>query len=152
MSLKALYFSSPCPARKRKSSCILFRQPTRRESGTKTPYQMLLINWLTKVTNDPIVQGASPINVIGVASHEDCRNGVPDFDEVSVEFDSGHRGHMDVGENLEIITYVREGAVTDKDSLGNEGRTEAGDVQVMSAGTGIRHAEYNLEQQPTRIF
>jgi quercetin 2,3-dioxygenase len=54
--------------------------------------------------------------------------------------------------NMEIITYVREGAVTHKDSLGNVGRTEAGNVQVMSAGTGIRHAEYNLEQQPTRIF
>jgi redox-sensitive bicupin YhaK (pirin superfamily) len=52
---------------------------------------------------------------------------------MSVELDSGHRGHMGVGENLEIITYVREGAVTHKDSLGNEGRTEAGDVQVMSA-------------------
>jgi quercetin 2,3-dioxygenase len=54
--------------------------------------------------------------------------------------------------NMEIITYVREGAITHKDSLGNEGRTEAGDVQVMSAGGGIRHAEYNLEQNPTRIF
>jgi redox-sensitive bicupin YhaK (pirin superfamily) len=54
--------------------------------------------------------------------------------------------------NMEIITYVREGAVTHKDSLGNEGRTEAGDVQVMSAGAGIRHAEYNLEQKATRIF
>jgi quercetin 2,3-dioxygenase len=54
--------------------------------------------------------------------------------------------------NMEIITYVREGAITHKDSLGNEGRTEAGDVQVMSAGSGIRHAEYNLEQKPTRIF
>jgi redox-sensitive bicupin YhaK (pirin superfamily) len=54
--------------------------------------------------------------------------------------------------NMEIITYVREGAVTHKDSLGNESRTEAGDVQVMSAGAGIRHAEYNLEQLPTRIF
>ena len=53
---------------------------------------------------------------------------------------------------MEIITYVREGAVTHRDNLGNEGRTEAGDVQVMSAGTGIRHAEYNLEQEPTRIF
>jgi len=42
--------------------------------------------------------------------------------------------------------------MTHKDSLGNEGRTEAGDVQVMSAGTGIEHAEYNLEHQPTRIF
>jgi redox-sensitive bicupin YhaK (pirin superfamily) len=54
--------------------------------------------------------------------------------------------------NMEIITYVRDGAVTHKDILGNESRTEAGDVQVMSAGTGIRHAEYNLEQRPTRIF
>jgi len=54
--------------------------------------------------------------------------------------------------NMEIITYVREGAITHKDSLGNEGRTEAGDVQVMSAGSGIRHAEYNLEPGPTRIF
>jgi redox-sensitive bicupin YhaK (pirin superfamily) len=54
--------------------------------------------------------------------------------------------------NMEIITYVRAGAVTHRDSLGNEGRTGAGDVQVMSAGTGIRHAEYNLEPEPTRLF
>jgi quercetin 2,3-dioxygenase len=54
--------------------------------------------------------------------------------------------------NMEIITYVREGAVTHRDSLGNEGRTEAGDVQVMSAGAGIRHAEYNLERESTRLF
>jgi len=54
--------------------------------------------------------------------------------------------------DMEIITYVREGAITHKDSLGNEGRTEAGDVQVMSAGTGIRHAEYNVEPETTRIF
>ena len=54
--------------------------------------------------------------------------------------------------DMEIITYVREGAITHRDSLGNEGRTDAGDVQVMSAGTGIRHAEHNLEPVPTRIF
>jgi len=54
--------------------------------------------------------------------------------------------------NMEIITYVREGAITHQDSLGNEGRTEAGDVQVMSAGSGIRHSEYNLESTKTRIF
>ena len=54
--------------------------------------------------------------------------------------------------NMEIITYVREGAVTHRDSLGNEGKTKAGDVQVMSAGTGIRHAEYNTEQVPALIF
>ena len=54
--------------------------------------------------------------------------------------------------NMEIVTYVRKGAVTHKDSLGNEGRTEAGDVQVMSAGSGIRHAEYNLEPGTTTLF
>ena len=35
---------------------------------------------------------------------------------------------------MEIITYVRDGAISHEDSIGNEGRTEAGDVQVMSAG------------------
>jgi redox-sensitive bicupin YhaK (pirin superfamily) len=54
--------------------------------------------------------------------------------------------------NMEIITYVREGAITHQDSLGNKGRTEAGDVQVMSAGSGIRHSEYNLEPSKTKIF
>jgi redox-sensitive bicupin YhaK (pirin superfamily) len=54
--------------------------------------------------------------------------------------------------DMEIITYVREGAITHQDSLGNKGRTAAGDVQVMSAGTGIRHSEYNLEDVATRIF
>jgi len=55
-------------------------------------------------------------------------------------------------DNMEIITYVREGAITHEDSLGNKGRTEAGDVQVMSAGTGIRHAEYNVEPVKTTLF
>jgi hypothetical protein len=54
--------------------------------------------------------------------------------------------------DMEIITYVREGAITHQDSLGNQGRTAAGDVQVMSAGTGVRHAEYNLEDGKTTLF
>lgn len=54
--------------------------------------------------------------------------------------------------NMEIITYVREGAITHEDSMGNKGRTEAGDVQVMSAGTGVKHSEYNLENELARIF
>lgn len=53
---------------------------------------------------------------------------------------------------MEIVTYVRQGAITHQDSLGNLGRTEAGDVQVMHAGTGIVHAEYNREDVPTRLF
>ena len=54
--------------------------------------------------------------------------------------------------DMEIITYVRSGAITHRDSMGNEGRTEAGDVQVMSAGSGIQHSEYNLEDEETQIF
>jgi redox-sensitive bicupin YhaK (pirin superfamily) len=54
--------------------------------------------------------------------------------------------------DMEIITYVREGAITHQDSMGNKGRTEAGDVQVMSAGSGVRHSEYNLEDETTRLF
>jgi quercetin 2,3-dioxygenase len=54
--------------------------------------------------------------------------------------------------DMEIVTYVRQGAITHQDSLGNQGRTEAGDVQVMSAGSGIRHAEYNLEPETTTLF
>ncbi|QEY24836.1 pirin family protein [Neisseria animalis] len=53
---------------------------------------------------------------------------------------------------MEIITYVRSGAISHRDSMGNEGRTEAGDVQVMSAGSGVYHAEYNLEDERTTLF
>jgi hypothetical protein len=54
--------------------------------------------------------------------------------------------------DMEIITYVRDGTITHRDDLGNEGRTEAGDVQVMSAGTGVTHSEYNLEPEVARVF
>ncbi len=54
--------------------------------------------------------------------------------------------------DMEIITYVRRGAISHVDHLGNKGRTEAGDVQVMCAGTGISHAEYNYEDSDTEIF
>ena len=54
--------------------------------------------------------------------------------------------------DVEIVTYVREGYVLHRDSLGNEGRTEAGDVQVMTAGTGIEHGEAGAPDQWTKIF
>ena len=54
--------------------------------------------------------------------------------------------------DMEIITYVRRGAITHKDSRGNKGRTTAGNIQVMSAGTGIMHSEYNHEDEETNIF
>jgi redox-sensitive bicupin YhaK (pirin superfamily) len=69
-------------------------------------------------------------------------------DEIASETGFPPHPHAD----MEIITYVRQGAITHQDSLGNEGRTAAGDVQVMSAGTGIRHSEYNLEPETTRLF
>ena len=69
-------------------------------------------------------------------------------DEISAQ--SGFPPHSH--DNMEIITYVREGAITHKDSMGNVGRTEAGDVQVMSAGTGVTHSEYNLEDGLCRLF
>lgn len=54
--------------------------------------------------------------------------------------------------DMEIVTFVRTGAITHRDSMGNQGRTAAGDVQVMSAGTGITHSEYNLEDEDTTLF
>jgi quercetin 2,3-dioxygenase len=69
-------------------------------------------------------------------------------DEIAPQTGFDPHPHAD----MEIITYVRDGAITHKDSLGNMGRTAAGDVQVMSAGTGIVHAEYNLESELTRLY
>ena len=54
--------------------------------------------------------------------------------------------------DMEIVTYVRTGAISHEDSLGNAGRTAAGDVQVMSAGTGIEHSEWNREGEETTLF
>lgn len=54
--------------------------------------------------------------------------------------------------DFEIITYVRTGAVTHTDSLGNSGVTRAGEVQVMSAGTGIVHAEHNVGADDLTLF
>lgn len=54
--------------------------------------------------------------------------------------------------DMEIITYVRKGAVGHEDSLGNRGVTKAGQVQVMSAGTGIRHSEENPNDEDLDLF
>jgi len=69
-------------------------------------------------------------------------------DEIKPKTGFPMHGHQD----MEIITYVREGAITHRDNMGNEGRTEAGDVQVMSAGSAVMHSEYNLEDEQTRLF
>ena len=54
--------------------------------------------------------------------------------------------------DMEIVTFVRSGAISHRDSLGHEGRTASGDVQVMSAGTGIVHSEFNRENEATTLF
>ena len=69
-------------------------------------------------------------------------------DEIAPQ--KGFPPHAHAG--MEIITYVREGVITHRDSLGNVGHIRAGDVQVMSTGTGIRHCEYNLENTVARLF
>jgi len=69
-------------------------------------------------------------------------------DQIAPETGFPPHGHA----NMEIITYVRTGAISHRDNLGNAGRTPGGDVQVMSAGTGIQHAEYNLEGEETTLF
>jgi quercetin 2,3-dioxygenase len=85
--------------------------------------------------------------------HEPARMGwgairVWNDDEIAARSGFPPHPHRD----MEIVTYVRQGAITHEDSLGNKGRTGAGDVQVMSAGTGVRHAEFNLEDETTTLF
>lgn len=69
-------------------------------------------------------------------------------DEIAAK--SGFPAHPH--DNMEIITYVRTGAISHQDSLGNKGVTQAGDVQVMSAGTGIRHSEWNDTDELCTLF
>jgi hypothetical protein len=57
-----------------------------------------LVNRLSKVADDPIGERAGPVGVVRVGSDEDRRNRVPGLDEVSVEVDSGHSRHLDVGD------------------------------------------------------
>ncbi len=54
--------------------------------------------------------------------------------------------------NMEIISYIRSGALSHEDSTGNKGVTKAGEVQVMSAGTGIMHSEYNHTDTPMTFY
>jgi hypothetical protein len=77
------------------------------ESRMKTPYQIPFIKWFVNVTNDPIVQGAGPVNVIRVGRHEDRRNRVPRLDEVSVEIDPSHGRHMNVSDQAGRLNETR---------------------------------------------
>jgi redox-sensitive bicupin YhaK (pirin superfamily) len=68
------------------------------------------------------------------------------------EFAPRHGFPLHYHQDVEIITYVRRGAVTHEDTLGNSYEIAAGDVQVMSTGSGLRHAEFNRGAEPLKIF
>jgi hypothetical protein len=70
---------------------------------------MVLIHRLTQVTQDPIVQGASPVSIIGKGRHEDCRYRVARVDKAPVEFEPGHGRHMDVGDQAGCFGKPRGG-------------------------------------------
>lgn len=61
-------------------------------------------------------------------------------------FDLHHHAHV------EIVSYIHDGILTHRDDQGNIGTVQSGDVQVMSAGTGINHSEHNEEDSPLRMF
>lgn len=69
-------------------------------------------------------------------------------DQIAVGSGFPMHGHRD----MEIITYVRQGVLGHRDTLGSEGTIHAGDVQVMSAGAGIRHMEFNRGDVPLKIY
>lgn len=77
---------------------FLRRSFTGRERCVKALYQLLFVDWLAKVADDSIGQGADLVDIFGIGSHEDCRNCAPCIAEMPAEFQSGHRRHVDVGD------------------------------------------------------
>jgi hypothetical protein len=99
-------------------------------------------SWLKARHHFPVTRDGNPANgPLGALV-------VWNDDEIAPGTGFDLHGHADI----EIVSYVREGTVTHRDSLGNVGRTSAGDVQAISAGTGIRHSEHNLGAEPLRLF
>lgn len=55
-------------------------------------------------------------------------------------------------DNMEILTFVLRGAITHRDSMGNEARLPAGEFQLMSAGTGVTHSEMNRDNEELELL
>jgi redox-sensitive bicupin YhaK (pirin superfamily) len=69
-------------------------------------------------------------------------------DEIAPESGFGEHSH----DNMEIVTIVWEGELTHKDNIGNSGVIRAGEVQYMSAGTGVQHEELNESFESTHLY
>ncbi len=72
------------------------------------------------------------------------------FNDDVVEPKTGFPTHPH--EEMEIVTIVLSGEMTHKDSMGNQAVIKAGDVQRMSAGTGLTHSEFNLAKEPVHFY
>jgi hypothetical protein len=72
------------------------------------------------------------------------------FNDDVVEPKTGFPTHPH--EEMEIVTIVLSGEITHKDSMGNKNVIRAGDVQRMSAGTGLTHSEFNLAREPVHFY
>ena len=97
MSLAGRCFSSPCPQPKRTHELSSNRR-TGLQSRTQAPFEIVVVYRLAEVANDSVLQGLIPDDFIGVCSHEDRRNRVPRVDQMPVQLDSGHSGHVNVGD------------------------------------------------------
>ncbi len=72
------------------------------------------------------------------------------FNDDTVDAGQGFPPHPHA--EMEIITIVLSGAVTHSDSMGNKTVIRAGDVQRMTAGTGVTHSEFNFENEPLHLY
>lgn len=85
--------------------------------------------------HNPDLMGVGPLRVIN-DDHIAAHNGF------------GTHPH----DNMEILTYVLKGSIAHKDSMGNAGDIKAGEWQLMSAGTGVRHSEINPYDEDVHLF